>query len=59
MLALHGYLDNCATFERLFRLMPLDKFRFIAMDLPGHGMSDHIPPGMNYTMTDGLHVLSK
>lgn len=40
-LALHGWLDNAATFHALApRLTDLD---ITAIDLPGHGLSDHWP----------------
>ncbi|MEU7768673.1 alpha/beta hydrolase [Nocardia sp. NPDC049190] len=40
-LCLHGLLDNCASFDLLARRLPdLD---LIAVDLPGHGLSDPIP----------------
>jgi len=42
VLMLHGWLDNCYSFVPLLTQLPLDK-RYIALDLPGHGHSDHIP----------------
>lgn len=39
VLALHGWLDNCASFDFLAPLLPaLD---IVALDLPGHGKSYH------------------
>ena len=43
ILALHGWLDNAASFVRLAPL--LADADVVAIDLPGHGYSDHSPPG--------------
>ena len=50
ILALHGWLDNAATFDHLAPLLP--EFRLVSLDLPGHGLSDHRPSGMSYHFTD-------
>jgi len=50
VLALHGWLDNAASFERLAPLLPLA--RVVALDLPGHGRSAHRPPGTHYHFVD-------
>jgi RNA:NAD 2'-phosphotransferase (TPT1/KptA family)/pimeloyl-ACP methyl ester carboxylesterase len=44
VLAMHGWLDNAASFDRLAPLLcsTLD-LRIVALDLPGHGRSDHKP----------------
>ncbi|XP_017287580.1 serine hydrolase-like protein [Kryptolebias marmoratus] len=47
VLCLHGWADNCGTFNTLIPLLPKD-FRYVAMDLPGHGCSSHRPPGVQY-----------
>lgn len=53
VLALHGWLDNAATFDRLIPLLP-DGLRIVALDLPGHGLSDHKPPGTTYHFIDNV-----
>ena len=50
VLALHGWLDNAASFDRLAPLLP--GLRLVALDLPGHGLSDHRPPGIHYHLVD-------
>lgn len=51
VLCLHGWLDNAATFERLLPLLS-GRRRFVALDLAGHGLSDHRPPGGTYGFLD-------
>jgi pimeloyl-ACP methyl ester carboxylesterase len=45
-LAIHGWLDNAGTFDRLAPL--LSELNIIALDLAGHGKSDHRAPGVQY-----------
>jgi|SRR5579884_94538 pimeloyl-ACP methyl ester carboxylesterase len=51
LLALHGWLDNAASFDRLAPLLD-DAFHVVALDLPGHGRSDWRPPGTWYHYID-------
>ena len=45
-LAIHGWLDNANTFDRL--APQLRELNIIALDLAGHGKSDHRAPGVQY-----------
>lgn len=47
LLALHGWLDNAASFARLAPLLAT-RYRVIALELEGHGHSDHLPAGTEY-----------
>ncbi|KAF4118456.1 serine hydrolase-like protein [Onychostoma macrolepis] len=48
VLCLHGWADNCGTFNTLVPLLPKD-WRFVAIDFPGHGLSSHRPDGCFYS----------
>lgn len=48
VLALHGWLDNAASFVPLAARLP--GVDLVALDLPGHGRSDHLPPGAEYSL---------
>ena len=55
VLALHGWLDNAASFVPLAPLLPgLD---LVALDLPGHGRSAHLPPGAEYSLAGTVHAV--
>ncbi|MBA2648369.1 MAG: alpha/beta hydrolase [Legionella sp.] len=53
ILALHGWLDNANSFDGIAEYLQ-HNFYFIAIDLPGHGLSSHLPEGCNYHFTDGI-----
>ena len=52
VLAVHGWLDNAASFVPLANLMR--GFDIAAIDLPGHGHSDHRPAGNIYSIATYL-----
>ncbi|HAA45897.1 MAG: alpha/beta hydrolase [Halomonas sp. 54_146] len=55
-LALHGWLDNAASFSRLAPLLAeaLD-IRIVALDFRGHGCSSHAPENTDYALWDYCH----
>ena len=50
VLALHGWLDNAATFDGVAPL--LGDLDLVALDLAGHGLSDYRPAGVRYHYLD-------
>lgn len=50
IVAVHGWMDNAATFDRLAPLLPDQPIH--AIDLAGHGFSDPRPPGQRYHNAD-------
>jgi pimeloyl-ACP methyl ester carboxylesterase len=58
LLALHGWLDNAASFATLAPLLA-ERWRVIALDLPGHGHSGHLAEGALYHFVDYVrHVVA-
>ena len=51
IILMHGWLDNCGSFQPLLPYF-VDKYRMICIDSPGHGLSSHYPPGMMYQTLD-------
>lgn len=58
ILALHGYTDNLGSFDRLIPLLP-DYLGVLCIDLPGHGRSSGLPPGIQYTFVEWSYVISR
>ena len=55
VIALHGWLDNAASFVPLLPHLP--KLDLLLLDLPGHGRSAHLPRGAEYGLTTHLHAV--
>ena len=53
VLALHGWLDNAASFVPL--APRLHGIELVAPDLPGHGRSAHLPPGADYSFAGAVN----
>ena len=55
VMALHGWLDNAASFVPLSE--HLHGIDLIAIDLPGHGRSAHLPPGSDYSFVGAMNAV--
>lgn len=55
VIGLHGFLDNASSLQPLAPY--LQRTRFVAIDLPGHGKSSHRPQGAQYNQADYLQDL--
>lgn len=53
VIALHGWLDNAASFVPLAEQLGLDR-PFYALELPGHGHSQHRPESCQYGLIDNI-----
>lgn len=56
IIAVHGWLDNAASFMPLAE--QLGEHHLLALELPGHGHSDHLPEAAHYHLADNLHCIS-
>jgi len=55
VLAVHGWLDNSNSFKNIASHLP--HYQIIAVDLPGHGKSEHYSPGKLYHFLDYVTIL--
>jgi pimeloyl-ACP methyl ester carboxylesterase len=55
VLALHGWLDNAASFVPL--ASHLQGIELVVPDLPGHGRSAHLPPGVDYSFAGAVNAV--
>jgi pimeloyl-ACP methyl ester carboxylesterase len=55
VLALHGWLDNAASFVPLAEHLP--GIELVAPDLPGHGRSAHLAPGADYSFAGAVNAV--
>lgn len=55
---LHGWMDNCLTFAKLAPALS-DLGDIYALDMAGHGHSDHRPPSQSYLLIDYIADLAE
>ena len=55
VLALHGWLDNAASFIPLAAHLP--GIELVAIDQPGHGRSVHLPAGADYSFAGAINTI--
>ena len=55
VLALHGWLDNAASFVPLAE--HLHGIDLVAIDQPGHGRSAHLPSGTDYSFVGAMNAV--
>jgi len=53
IISLHGWLDNAASFIPLSKYL-LDTRPFYALEMPGHGLSDHRPKSSSYHLLENI-----
>ncbi|MBB4607290.1 pimeloyl-ACP methyl ester carboxylesterase [Xanthomonas arboricola] len=57
VLALHGWLDNAASFLPLSAHLHAQDLDLVLLDLPGHGHSAWLPTGAEYTLSSAIAIL--
>ncbi len=57
VLALHGWLDNAASFVPLSAHLHAQELDLVLLDLPGHGHSAWLPTGAEYTLSSAIAML--
>lgn len=56
LIALHGWMDNAASFSRIAPILAEQlAVRIIAIDFSGHGLSHHRPPRSEYSIWSYCH----
>ncbi|EDW50166.1 probable serine hydrolase isoform X1 [Drosophila sechellia] len=58
ILALHGFMDNLGSFDRLVPLLP-DHVGVLCIDLPGHGRSSPLPLGIRYDVYNDVFIIPR
>ncbi|XP_052754019.1 serine hydrolase-like protein 2 [Galleria mellonella] len=56
VLMCHGQVDSAACFRPLVKLLPRNYY-YIAMELPGNGKSDPVPPGLMMSAYEILYAI--
>lgn len=56
LISLHGWMDNANSFEPMSSYLEKNYY-LIALDLPGHGYSDHFPDHAHYHFIDGIYIV--
>ena len=55
---MHYSYIYAGSFDTLIPLLPKD-LRILAIDTPGHGLSDHFPPDIAYNFMDSLVAIER
>lgn len=58
ILCVHGWQDNAGSFDTLIPLLPRD-LGYLAIDLPGHGLSSHYANGYYYHTSDVFFMMEE
>lgn len=58
VLGVHGFLDNCGSFDKLIPLLPME-YSYLVFDLPGHGRSSEYASERLYSYFDLVILLER